>query len=186
MYLIVGLGNPSAKYEHTRHNAGFDCIDLLAGKKSVRINRSMHQAHFGKGRFGEEKVILAKPQTYMNLSGHAVQNIMHFYKIPPERLIVIYDDTDLVPGKIRIRKKGSAGGHNGMKDVIRMIGTDEFIRIRVGIGHCPENMEMVDYVLGRAEGSERELTLEALERAADAAEDIIANGADHAMNHYNG
>ena len=130
MYLIVGLGNPSGKYEHTRHNAGFDCIDILAEKLSVKIRRSMHQAHFGKCKLGDKKLILAKPQTYMNLSGHAVQNIMHFYKIEPSKLIVIYDDTDLEPGRIRIRKKGSAGGHNGMKDIIRMIGTQDFVRIR--------------------------------------------------------
>ena len=186
MYLIAGLGNPSAKYEHTRHNAGFDCIDILAKNLSVRINRSLHQAHFGKCRIGEEKVILAKPQTYMNLSGHAVQNIMHFYKIDPSCLIVIYDDVDLDPGRIRIRKKGSAGGHNGMKDVIRMIGTQEFVRIRIGVGRCPEQDNMVDHVLGRPEGAEQELIRQALELAAEAAADIVENGADHAMNHYNG
>jgi len=185
MYLIVGLGNPSGKYEHTRHNAGFDCIDILAEKLSVKIRRSMHQAHFGKCKLGDKKLILAKPQTYMNLSGHAVQNIMHFYKIEPSNLIVIYDDTDLEPGRIRIRKKGSAGGHNGMKDIIRMIGTQDFVRIRIGVGGRPEDEEMVDYVLGRAQGKERELTEEAMEKAADAVLDIVEHDADHAMNLYN-
>lgn len=184
--MIVGLGNPSAKYEHTRHNAGFDCIDVIAKNAQIRINRSMHQSYFGKGLLGGHRVILAKPQTYMNLSGHAVENLMHFYKISPEHLIVIYDDTDLPPGKIRIRKKGSPGGHNGMKDVIRMTKLSEFSRIRIGVGKCPEYQEMVDYVLGHPQGEERELIEEALERAAQAAADIIEHGPDYAMNRYNG
>ena len=186
MYLIVGLGNPSAKYEHTRHNAGFDCIDVIAKNAQIKINRSRHQAHFGKGHIGGHRVILAKPQTYMNLSGHAVENLMHFYKIGPEHLIVIYDDTDLPPGKIRIRKKGSPGGHNGMKDVIRMTGLTEFSRIRIGVGRCPEHQEMVEHVLSRPRGEEGELIGEALERAAQAAADIIEHGPDYAMNRYNG
>ena len=186
MYLIVGLGNPSVKYEHTRHNAGFDCIDAIARNGQIRINRSMHQAHFGKGVLCGQKVILAKPQTYMNLSGHAVENLMRFYKIDPRHLIVIYDDTDLPPGKIRIRKKGSAGGHNGMKDVLRMTGLSEFPRIRIGIGKCPENEEMVDFVLQRPQGQDRELIDEGLEKAAQAAADIIEYGVEYAMNRYNG
>lgn len=186
MYLIVGLGNPSAKYEHTRHNTGFDCVDVIAKNAQIRINRSMHQAHFGKGLMRGQKVILAKPQTYMNLSGHAVENLIRFYKISPEHLIVIYDDTDLPPGKIRIRKKGSPGGHNGIKDVIRMTGLTEFNRIRIGVGNCPEHQEMVDYVLGRPQQDERELIDEGLEKAAKAAADIIEHGTDYAMNRYNG
>ena len=186
MYLIVGLGNPSEKYAHTRHNAGFDCIDILSETQSFRINRSMHQAHFGKGKIDEEKIILAKPQTYMNLSGHAVQNIMHFYKIDPAHLIVIYDDADLEPGRIRIRKKGSSGGHNGMKDIIQMIGTQEFTRIRIGVGGCPDKLDMVEHVLGHPQGEEQELIRQGLEAAAEAAVDIVRNGADHAMNQYNG
>lgn len=185
MYLIVGLGNPTAKYEHTRHNAGFDCIDILAQRLSVKVSQSAHRALLGKGQIGSEKVILAKPQTFMNLSGQAVAAIMNFYKIDNEHLIVIYDDSDLEAGKLRIRKSGSAGGHNGMKDIIKMTGTQDFTRVRVGIGHRPEYMDMVDFVLGHAQGEDKKLMQEAFEKATDAAQDIIVNGADHAMNAYN-
>ncbi|MCF0228527.1 MAG: aminoacyl-tRNA hydrolase [Parasporobacterium sp.] len=185
MFLIAGLGNPTKKYEHTRHNAGFDCIDILASRLAIKVNKIRSNALTGAGTFGGEKVVLIKPQTYMNLSGQAIQELMHFYKTDPEHLIVIYDDTDLDVGKLRIRKNGSAGGHNGMKDIIKMIGTQEFPRIRVGIGHRPEYMDMVDFVLGRPQGDERRTLDEALEKAAMAAEDIIAKGMDHAMNSYN-
>ena len=186
MYLIVGLGNPTKKYEHTRHNAGFDCIDLLAGMHGIRINRSACRAHIGKGFIGKEKVILAKPQTFMNLSGQAVGALLYYYKIPLNHLIVLYDDSDLDPGKLRIRKSGSAGGHNGMKNIIEMTGTQDFLRIRIGIGHCPKETDMVDFVLGRPEGEEKTKVEEASKRAAEAVQDILENGADHAMNHYNG
>ena len=186
MYLIVGLGNPTEKYEHTRHNAGFDTIDILAQLLSVKINRSLHKSYYGKGMFGTEKIILAKPRTFMNLSGEAVRTLMQFYKIDRDHLIVIYDDSDLEPGRIRIRKSGSAGGHNGMKDIIRMIGTQDFARIRVGIGRPPEYMEMPDYVLGRPAGEEKGIMQAAFEKAALAAKDILENGVDHAMNHFNG
>ena len=185
MYLIIGLGNPTEQYQHTRHNAGFDCLDILADMLSVRINRALHKSHYGKGYAGSEKVILAKPQTYMNLSGQAVESLMHFYKIDREHLIVIYDDSDLEPGRIRIRKSGSAGGHNGMKDIIKMTGTQDFIRIRVGIGRPPEHMDMADFVLSRPQGEEKKIMDAAYERAAMAAKDMIENGVDHAMNHYN-
>lgn len=184
-FLIVGLGNPTGQYEHTRHNAGFDCLDLLASETSIRINRSSCRAHIGKGRIGAHKVILAKPQTYMNLSGQAVSALMRYYKIDPAHLIVIYDDTDLDTGRIRIRRNGSAGGHNGMKDIIAMLGTQEFCRIRIGIGRRPEYMEMVDYVLGRPAAGDRERMEEAFAQAASAARDIVENGPDHAMNAYN-
>ena len=185
MYLIAGLGNPTKKYEHTRHNAGFECIDAIAADCSIRISRSVCKAHIGKGYIGKEKVILAKPQTFMNLSGQAVNALMNHYRIDKDHLIVIYDDTDIETGKIRIRKSGSAGGHNGMKDIINMTGTNEFVRIRVGIGKCPEYMDMVDFVLGHPEGDDKKKMEEAFEKAAEAACDIIINGADHAMNHYN-
>ena len=185
MYLIVGLGNPTKKYEHTRHNVGFDCLDILAARLTVKISRSMSRAHIGKGIIGKEKVVLAKPQTFMNLSGQAVQSLMRFYRIDPARLIVIYDDSDLDAGRLRIRKSGSAGGHNGMKDIIAMTGTQDFTRIRVGIGKCPPMMDMADFVLGHPEGEDRALLEEAMERAAQAAEDIVINGADHAMNCFN-
>lgn len=185
MYLIVGLGNPTKQYEHTRHNTGFDCLDVLASRLAVKINRSSCKAFLGKGYLGKEKVILAKPQTFMNLSGQSVGALLYYYKIPVSHLIVIYDDSDLDAGKLRIRKSGSAGGHNGMKNIIQMIGTQDFTRIRVGIGHCPEQMDMVDFVLGHPVGEEKTKVSEAMERAADAVEDILANGVDHAMNKYN-
>ena len=185
MFLIIGLGNPGKKYEHTRHNAGFDSIDVLAAGCSVKISRSVCKAHTGKGYIGKEKVILAKPQTFMNLSGQSVNALMARYRIDKAHLIVIYDDTDIETGKIRIRKSGSAGGHNGMKDIIAMTGTSEFTRIRVGIGKCPEYMEMVDFVLGHPEGEDLFKMQKAFDKAAKAVEDIIINGADHAMNHFN-
>ena len=185
MFLIAGLGNPTKQYEFTRHNAGFDCIDVLAPMLGIKVNRLRCKALTGKGKSGSEQVILAKPQTFMNLSGQAVAPLMNYYKIDISRLIVIYDDSDLDVGKIRIRKSGSSGGHNGMKDIIRMTGTQDFIRIRVGIGKRPEFMEMPDYVLGRPDAQERKLLDEALERAAKAAIDIMENGADHAMNMFN-
>ena len=185
MYLIAGLGNPTKQYEHTRHNAGFDCIDILSKMLGIKVNRLRNRAMTGTGRIGSEQVVLAKPQTYMNLSGQAVAPLMDYYKINISRLIVIYDDSDLDVGKIRIRKSGSSGGHNGMKDIIKMTGTQDFVRIRVGIGHRPEYIEMPDYVLGRPSGDERKLLDEALEQAARAAIDIIEHGVDHAMNSYN-
>lgn len=185
MYLIVGLGNPTKQYEHTRHNVGFDCIDLLASRFSIRINRSSCKAHYGKGFIGKEKVVLAKPQTFMNLSGQSVGALLYYHKIPLDHLIVIYDDSDLDVGKLRIRKSGSAGGHNGMKDIIRSVGSQTFTRIRVGIGKCPPETDMVDFVLGKARGEELTQMEAAFARCADAAEDIILNGPDHAMNHFN-
>lgn len=185
MYLIAGLGNPTRQYEHTRHNAGFDCIDILAKTLDIKVNRLRERALTGKGKAGAEQVILAKPQTFMNLSGQAVAPLMHYYKVDAGHLIVIYDDSDLDVGRIRIRKSGSSGGHNGMKDIISATGTQDFIRIRIGIGKRPEYMEMPDYVLGHPSGDERKLLDKALEQAAQAALDIIENGADHAMNHFN-
>ena len=175
MYLIVGLGNPTKKYEHSRHNAGFDCIDILAADLKVRISRSVCRAHTGKGYIGKEKVILAKPQTFMNLSGQAVNALMNHYRIDKDHLIVIYDDTDIDAGKLRIRKGGSAGGHNGMKDIINMIGTNEFVRIRIGIGKRPDDMDMVDFVLGRPEAGIKEQMDGALIIGAEAVQDIVIN-----------
>ena len=185
MYIIVGLGNPTKKYEHTRHNAGFDCIDILAAKLNIKVNRAWCRALVGKGTIGSEKIVLAKPQTFMNLSGQSVKALLNFYKTDPAHLIVIYDDTDIEPGTIRIRRSGSAGGHNGMKDIIAMTGTGEFTRIRVGIGKRPEYMDMVDYVLGRAEGEDKKKMTLALADAAEAAVTIIEEGADRAMNKFN-
>ena len=187
MYLIAGLGNPTREYEHTRHNMGYDCADILAEKLGVKFKRSRFGAMVAKGTWNGNQVLLVKPLTYMNLSGAAVAPLAKYYKIDTRKeLIVIYDDSDLEPGQIRIRKKGSAGSHNGMKSVVSHLGHEEFIRIRLGIGRRPEQIDMVDYVLGHFSSSERKIVDEALNKAADAALDVIANGADHAMNNYNG
>lgn len=187
MYLIAGLGNPTDKYAKTRHNAGFDTIDILAEKLGIRMKKTVFHAMVGKGMAGSEKVLLVKPLTFMNRSGNAIRAVSRFYKIDPAKeLIVIYDDSDLEEGRLRLRKKGSAGSHNGMKSVIEGANTETFNRIRVGIGRRPEQMGMVDFVLGRFDPETRKRMEEAYERAAEAAVDIVENGMDHAMNHFNG
>lgn len=188
MFLIVGLGNPGRKYEKTRHNMGFDCIDILAEDLNIKVNRSKCLAKTGKGLIGSQQVILAKPQTYMNASGRCVAALLNFYKINPKtQLIVIYDDSDLELGHLRIRKKGSAGSHNGMKNIIEcMGGNTEFIRIRAGIGKRPEYMDMKDFVLGRFDPEERKAADDALKRAAACVLAIAEDGIDKAMNMYNG
>ena len=186
MFLIVGLGNPGRQYEHTRHNAGFDVMDALAEKYNISISESGHKALFGKGMIGGQKVILAKPQTFMNLSGESVAELLHYYKIDPEEeLLVIFDDISLAPGNIRIRKKGSAGGHNGIKNIIAHLGTQEFPRIKVGVGAKPPKMDLADYVLSRFGAEEQKLMDEAFGEAAEAAVMMMTAGAERAMNHYN-
>lgn len=186
MYLIAGLGNPTEKYAGTRHNAGFETVDILAEKYGIKMKKTLFQAMAGKGMIGREKVMLIKPLTFMNRSGSALRSVLRFYKIDPEEnLIVIYDDSDLEEGRLRLRKKGSAGSHNGMKNVIRELGTEVFSRIRVGIGKRPDKMDMVDFVLGRYDKETRKLMEDAFRRASDAAADIVENGMDHAMNLYN-
>ena len=186
MYLIVGLGNPSKEYEKTRHNMGFDCIDILAEKLNIKVNKSRFRALTGSGMIGSEKVMLAKPQTFMNLSGEAVRPLTTFYRVDPAaKLIVIYDDSDLEIGKIRVRKQGSPGSHNGMKNITQQLGTNQFMRVRVGIGKRPDYMDMADYVLSRFSKDERKAIDEALEEAANAAIEIIENGIDRTMNKYN-
>ena len=150
MYVIVGLGNPDKKYEHTRHNIGFDVIDALADKYNISVTDKKHKALCGSGVIEGMKVLLVKPQTYMNLSGESVAEVMNFYKLDPdEEMIVIFDDISLEPGRIRIRKKGSAGGHNGIKSIIAMTGTQGFSRIKVGVGEKPQGWDLADHVLGR-------------------------------------
>ena len=186
MYIIAGLGNPGKQYEHTRHNVGFDTLDKLAEKYHISIDNQKNTAVCGSGYIEGQKVILVKPQTYMNLSGESLREIIDFYKLDPaEELIVIYDDIDLDPGQLRIRKQGSAGGHNGMKDLIRQLGTQKFLRVKVGVGAKPNGWDLADYVLGRFSASERKLVDEAIGRAADAVEMILSQGADAAMNEYN-
>ena len=186
MYLIAGLGNPGRQYEGTRHNMGFDVIDCLIEKHRIPQSGVKFNAMFGKGIIGGERAVLMKPLSFMNLSGGPIQETANYFKIDPEtEIIVIYDDIDLEPGQLRIRKKGSAGGHNGIKDIIRRLGTDHFLRIKVGVGAKPKDWDLADHVLGRFADSERTLVDEAIVRAADAVEMILAEGADAAMNKYN-
>jgi len=185
MYLIVGLGNPGSKYAHTRHNVGFDVMDALSKKLGVSINRERDNALTGECFVGGQKVILALPQTYMNLSGEAVLPLANYYKIPPENLLVVYDDIDLPQGHIRIRKNGSAGTHNGMRSIVGLLGYENFPRLRVGVGQKREGYELADWVLGHYIGEEQETADKAFELAADAIVDYIHNGIESAMRTYN-
>lgn len=186
MYLIVGLGNPGRQYAATRHNMGFDTIDELVEKYRIPQGGVKFNAMYGKGLIGGEKVILMKPLSFMNLSGGPVREMANYFKIDPEtEMIVIYDDIDLEPGQLRIRKQGSAGGHNGIKDIIRQIGTQKFLRIKVGVGAKPKGWDLADHVLSRFADSDRKLVDEAIGKACDAVEKIISQGADAAMNEYN-
>ena len=186
MYIIAGLGNPGKEYENTRHNIGFDVIDRLAEEENIAVMESKHKALIGKGYVAGQKVILAKPQTFMNLSGESVRELVDYYKIDPEEeLIVIYDDINLAPGKLRIRPKGSAGGHNGIKNIIAHLGTQVFPRIRIGVGEKPKGWDLADYVLGRFSKEEEPVVREALEKAAKACSEIITEDITSAMNKYN-
>ena len=186
MYIIAGLGNPTREYEKTRHNVGFDTIDVLADKLNTSVDEKKFKGLYGKGIIAGEKVILLKPQTFMNLSGESVRAAADFYKVAPEEIIVIYDDISLEPGQLRVRKKGSAGGHNGMKNIIAHLGTQDFPRIRVGVGEKPAGMDLADYVLGRFSKGERELLEEAFKEGARAAVAILCDGIESAMNQFNG
>ena len=187
MFLIAGLGNPGRQYEKTRHNMGFDTIDELIDRHRIPQGGIAHKAMYGKGMIAGEKILAVKPLTYMNLSGEAIREYVNYYKMDPEtELIVIYDDIDMEPGQIRIRKKGSAGGHNGIKSIIAQIGTQNFYRIKVGVGAKPKGWDLADYVLGRFSSEERELVDKAICDAADAVEMILKDGIEAAMNHYNG
>ena len=186
MFLIVGLGNPGKQYEHTRHNIGFDVMDALAEKYNISISEKKHKALCGKGVINGVKVVLAKPQTYMNLSGESVAELVNYYKMDPEEeMIVIYDDISLAPGNLRIRKKGSAGGHNGIKNIIAMTGTQNFKRIKVGVGEKPKGWDLADYVLGRFPDEDRKKVNDAIEDAIGAVSMILRGETDQAMNCYN-
>ena len=185
-WLVVFLGNPGLKYEGTRHNAGFMAADAMAKKQGVSINRSRFKALTGVCSIGDQSVMLMKPQTYMNLSGEAAGEAARFYKIPPERVIVVSDEISLAVGKLRIRRKGSAGGHNGLKNIIQHLGTDQFPRVRIGVGAPPHpDYEMVDWVLSVFKDQDAEDMAAAAKKAADAVECYILHGADQAMNLYN-
>lgn len=183
MYIIAGLGNPGSKYENTRHNMGFKAIDAMASEFGIDMNRAKFKGLIGEGRIGSEKVILLKPQTYMNLSGQSVREIMNFYKIPEENLIVIYDDFDLPIGSIRVRKSGGPGTHNGMKSVVQELGSRKFPRVRVGIGSSDGST--IQFVIGKVGKDEQQILNEAAEAAASAAADIIRIGIENAMNIHN-
>ena len=185
MYLIVGLGNPGTKYAHTRHNVGFDVMDALSRKLGVSITREKEQALVGECFVGGQKVILALPQTYMNLSGESVMRLANWYKIEPENLLVVYDDIDIPQGHIRIRKNGSAGTHNGMRSIVGLLGYENFPRLRVGVGQKREGYELADWVLGHYIGEEQEIADKAFELAADAIVEYIENGIESAMRQYN-
>ncbi len=184
MYIIAGLGNPGKKYENTRHNMGFIAIDLLAEEFGIKVDKLKFKSLVGEGRIAGQRVLLMKPQTYMNLSGEAIREAVNFYKIDPEELIVIYDDIDIPTGTFRIRKKGSAGTHNGMRSVVYQIQSDQFPRIRVGIG-SETKMDLINYVVGGISKSERELLEDSLVKSAKAAACIVEKGIDKAMNEYN-
>lgn len=186
MYLIAGLGNPTKQYEHTRHNIGFDTITYLADYYHISMNTKKFQGICGSGYIEGQKVLLLMPQTYMNLSGQSVSEAAAFYKLDPAaEVIVIYDDIALEPGNIRVRKKGSAGGHNGIKNIIAHLGTQEFQRIRIGVGEKPKEYDLADYVLGRFSAEDRKLVEEAFANAADAVRLMVQGKTDEAMNLYN-
>ena len=185
-WLLVGLGNPGSKYESTRHNMGFLTVDLLAEQLNVKLNKVKFKSAYNIVRFGGQKCLVMKPQTYMNLSGEAVHEAAQFYKIPADHVLVIYDDVSLPVGKLRVRPTGSAGGHNGIKNIIAHLGTQEFPRIKIGTG-APSGggAEMIDWVIGVPSQAERKILVESFENAVKAAEDIIENGCQKAMNDYN-
>lgn len=186
MYIIIGLGNPTAQYEGTRHNVGFDVIDRLGEKYNIAVDTKKHKAYIGKGMIDGQKVILVKPQTYMNLSGESVRELVDYYKVDAEEeVLVIYDDISLDVGQLRIRKKGSAGGHNGIKNIIAHLGTQVFPRIKVGVGEKPKNYDLADYVLGHFSKEDRGLVDDALKRAAGAVELMVQGEVDQAMNQFN-
>lgn len=185
MYLIAGLGNPTKEYDKTRHNVGFSVIDVLADRYRIDISEKKHKALCGRGVIEGQKVILLKPQTFMNLSGESIRAAADYYKIEPEEMIVIYDDISLDPGQLRIRLKGSAGGHNGIKNIIANLGTQDFPRIKVGVGAKPPRMDLADYVLSRFGAGEQKLMEEAFGEAAEAAVMMMTDGAERAMNHFN-
>lgn len=186
MYIIVGLGNPTKEYDNTRHNIGFSAIDMLADKYSISVTEVKHKALLGKGVINGNKVILVKPLTYMNLSGEAVRAVIDYYKVDEEEeLIVIYDDISLDVGQLRVRKKGSAGGHNGIKNIIAHLGHDTFKRIKIGVGEKPKGYDLADYVLGHFGKEDLDVLKEGMERVDGAVNLILQDDIGEAMNRYN-
>lgn len=185
MYIIIGLGNPEPEYSKTRHNMGFDTINKLSQELNINVNNTKFKSLYGTGTINNEKVVLVKPQTYMNLSGEAVREIVNFYKVKNEQIVVIYDDIDIPKGIIKIRKKGGPGNHNGMKSIVSNLSTEEFIRIRVGIGTPTYKNDMINYVLGKIADEEYEILEQGIKKAAQAVTMIINDGIDYAMNKCN-
>ena len=186
MYIIAGLGNPTSQYERTRHNVGFDTIDEIANEYHILMNEAKFRSVCGIGMIGGQKVLLMKPQTYMNNSGEAIGAALHFYKLDPSsELLVVYDDISLEPGNLRIRQKGSAGGHNGIKSIIAHAGTQEFARIKIGVGAKPQGWDLADHVLSRFPKEERKAVQEAMKDAVAAVSMIAAGDVAHARNCYN-
>ena len=184
-WLIVGLGNPGSKYEHTRHNMGFLTVDLLAEKLGVKLNKVKFKAAYNIVNFAGCKCLVMKPQTYMNLSGEAVREAVQFYKIPADHVLVIYDDISLPVGKLRVRPSGSAGGHNGIKNIIAHLGTQDFPRVKIGVAAPGDADDMIDWVIGVPSQAERKILAQSFEKAIDAAECIIIDGCQKAMNGFN-
>lgn len=184
MYIIAGLGNPGAKYEGTRHNAGFSVIDVLAEKHQISVDKKQFKGLTGRGIIGGQQVLLLKPLTFMNLSGESIRAAFDFYKPETDQVLVIFDDISLETGQLRIRKKGSAGGHNGVKSIIQHLGTQEFPRIKVGVG-APKRDDLIDHVLGRFHGEDLEVMKEAAQTAALAVEAFLSEGPEAAMNQFN-
>lgn len=186
MYIIAGLGNPGGKYAHTRHNVGFDTIDRLADRYGIRLDMNKFKGEYGMGVIDGHKVLLLKPQTYMNLSGECIRDVLGYYKADPnEELIVLFDDISLNPGLIRIRKKGSAGGHNGIKNIILRTGTEGFSRVKIGVGEKPKGWDLADYVLSTFPKEDREKVEEAMDHAVEAVRMMLDGETEAAMNRYN-
>ena len=186
MFIIAGLGNPTKEYEGTRHNVGFDVIDRLSEKYNIAVDTKKHRAFIGKGMIAGQKVILAKPQTFMNLSGESIRSLLDYYKVDEEHeLLVIYDDVSLGVGQLRIRAKGSAGGHNGIKNIIAHLGGQVFPRIKIGVGEKPPKYDLADYVLGHFSKAEKILMDEGYDNAVRAVEMIVSGDIEGAMNEYN-
>lgn len=185
LFVVVGLGNPERKYEGTRHNIGFETVEALARKNGISISKSKHKALIGEGIIKGNKVVLVKPQTYMNLSGESIREIVDWYKIDKSNLILVYDDIDLNPGELKIRPKGSAGTHNGMRSTIYHLQADNFPRVRVGIGKPNGTIDLADYVLGKFKNDELDIIGEAISNAVVAIEAIMVEGIDFSMNRFN-
>ncbi len=185
MYLIAGLGNPGKKYEHTRHNVGFIAIDILASKLDIKVNKLKFKSLIGEGYIGTEKVVLLKPQTFMNLSGEALRDAVNFYKVPNENILVIYDDIDLEAGKLRIRKQGSSGTHNGMKSIIYQLGFDDFPRFRIGVSKPVNGQDLASFVLSNFSKDEIKPVATSVDSCIEAVQTAVKDGIDLAMNRYN-